>query len=92
MDHLLAQGERFESAQQYDRELQSFQQALAWLLMKSNRMRRWAAYYLTEKKYDQAIQEFQEAIRLSEGDDHPRLELGLAYQLKGRTPEGPTDL
>jgi tetratricopeptide (TPR) repeat protein len=40
-------------------------------------------YYLGQKKYDQAIQEFQEAVRLTEGDDHPRLELGLAYQLRG---------
>ena len=41
------------------------------------------SYYLRQKKYDDAIQEFKEAIRLTEGDDRPRLELGLAYELKG---------
>src|SRR5208282_3998287 len=40
-------------------------------------------YYLRQKKIDQAIQEFQEAIRLTEGDDQPRLKLGVAYELKG---------
>jgi tetratricopeptide (TPR) repeat protein len=38
---------------------------------------------LTQKQFDQAIGEFQEAIRLTEGDDHSRLELAVTYQLKG---------
>ena len=83
MDRLLAEGEQFESAQQYDREFRSFQQALSLAPREEQPHEEMGTYYLTQKKYDQAIQEFQEAIRLTEGDDHPRLELGLAYQLKG---------
>ncbi|MFZ0961449.1 MAG: rhomboid family intramembrane serine protease [Terriglobia bacterium] len=83
MDRLLTEGERFESAQQYDRELRSFQQALRLAPHQEQPHEELGSYYLTQKQYDQAIQEFQEAIRLTEGDDHPRLELGLAYQLKG---------
>ena len=83
MDRLLAEGEQFESAQQYDREFRSFQQALSLAPREEQPHEEMGSYYLTQKKYDQAIQEFQEAIRLTEGDDHPRLELGLAYQLKG---------
>jgi tetratricopeptide (TPR) repeat protein len=83
MDRLLAEGERFESAHQYDRELRSFQQALRLAPHEQQPHEEMGTYYLTQKQYDQAIQEFQEAIRLSGGDDHPRLELGLAYQLKG---------
>ncbi len=83
MDRLLAEGEKFESAQQYDREFRSFQQALSLAPREEQPHEEMGSYYLTQKKYDQAIQEFQEAIRLTEGDDHPRLELGLAYQLKG---------
>jgi tetratricopeptide (TPR) repeat protein len=83
MDRLLAEGERFESAQQYDREYRSFQQALSLAPRQEQPHEELGTYYLAQKNYDQAIQEFQEAIRLTEGDDHPRLELGLAYQLKG---------
>ncbi len=83
MDRLLAEGEQFESAHQYDRELRSFQQALRLAPHEEQPHEEMGTYYLTQKHYDQAIQEFQEAIRLSGGDDHPRLELGLAYQLKG---------
>ena len=41
MDRLLAEGQRFESAEQYDREFQSFRKALM-APPKSNRMRKWA--------------------------------------------------
>jgi membrane associated rhomboid family serine protease/Tfp pilus assembly protein PilF len=83
MDRLLAEGEHFESAQQYDRGFRSFQQALSLAPHQEQPHEEMGSYYLTQKKYDQAIQEFQEAVRLTEGDDQPRLELGLAYQLKG---------
>jgi membrane associated rhomboid family serine protease/tetratricopeptide (TPR) repeat protein len=83
MDRLLAEGEQFESAQQYDLEFRSFQQALSLAPREEQPHEEMGTYYLTQKKYDQAIQEFQEASRLTEGDDHSRLELGLAYQLKG---------
>jgi membrane associated rhomboid family serine protease/tetratricopeptide (TPR) repeat protein len=83
MDRLLAEGERFESAQQYDRQLQSIQQALRVAPHEEQPHEEMGTYYLAQKRYDQAIQEFQEAIRLSGGDDHAQLELGLAYQLKG---------
>jgi membrane associated rhomboid family serine protease/tetratricopeptide (TPR) repeat protein len=83
MDRLLAEGERYGSAHQYDREFQSFQQALRLAPHEEQPHDILGRYYLTQRKYDQAIQEFQEAIRLTEGDDRPRLELGLAYQLKG---------
>ncbi|HXW15270.1 MAG TPA: rhomboid family intramembrane serine protease [Terriglobia bacterium] len=83
MDRLLAEGERFESAHQYDPEYRSFQQALRMAPHEEQPHEEMGTYYLTQKQYDQAIQEFQEAIRLTEGDDQSRLELGLAYQLKG---------
>jgi tetratricopeptide (TPR) repeat protein len=83
MDRLLAEGERYGAAHQYDREFQSFQQALRLAPREEQPHDILGRYYLTQRKYDQAIQEFQEAIRLTEGDDHLRLELGLAYQLKG---------
>ncbi len=84
MDRLLAEGERFESAQQYDREYRSFQQALRLAPHEAQPHEELGAYYLMKKQYDQAIHEFQEAIRLSEGgDNRPRLGLGLAYELKG---------
>ena len=83
MDRLLKEGERFESAQQYDREFRSFQQALSLAPHEELPHEEMGGYYLRQKHYDQAIQEFQEAVRLTEGDDHARLDLGLAYQLKG---------
>jgi rhomboid protease GluP len=84
MDRLLAEGERFESTHQYDREYQSIQQALRLAPHEEQPREELGRYYLGQKQYDQAIQEFQEAIRLTEGaDDPPRLELALAYQLKG---------
>jgi membrane associated rhomboid family serine protease/tetratricopeptide (TPR) repeat protein len=83
MDRLLAQGERFESAHQYDRGFRDFQEALIVAPRQEQPHEEMGRYYLTQRKYDQAIQEFQEAIRLTEGDDQPRLQLGLAYQLKG---------
>jgi rhomboid protease GluP len=83
VDRLLQQGEQFESTRQYDREFQSFQQALRLAPRDERPHEELGTYYLTQRKYDLAIQEFQEAIRLTEGDAHPRLELGLAYQLKG---------
>jgi tetratricopeptide (TPR) repeat protein len=83
MDRLLAQGERFESAHQYDRGFRNFQEALILAPRQEQPHEEMGRYYLTQRKYDPATQEFQEAIRLTEGDDQPRLELGLAYQLKG---------
>jgi membrane associated rhomboid family serine protease/tetratricopeptide (TPR) repeat protein len=83
MDRLLAEGARYGSTHQYDREFQSFQQALRLAPREEQPHEVMGTYYLTQRKYDQAIQEFQEAVRLTEGDEQPRLELGLAYQLKG---------
>jgi membrane associated rhomboid family serine protease/tetratricopeptide (TPR) repeat protein len=83
MDRLLKEGEQFESAHQYDRELRSFQQALSLAPHEELPHEEMGGYYLRQRHYDQAVQEFQEAVRLTEGDDHARLELGLAYQLKG---------
>ncbi len=83
MGRLLAEGEHFESAQQYDAEYRNFQQAAELAPREEQPHEELGTYYLSQKKYDQAIQEFEEAIRLTEGDDHPRFELGLAYQLKG---------
>ena len=82
IDRLLAEGERFDSSQQYDRELQSLQQALRLAPQEEQPHEAMGTYYLKQRKYDQAIQEFQEAIRLG-GDDRAQLGLGLAYELKG---------
>jgi membrane associated rhomboid family serine protease/tetratricopeptide (TPR) repeat protein len=83
VDRLLKQAEQFESARQYDRALQSFQQAFRLAPHNERPHEELGTYYLRQGKYDLAILEFQEAIRLTEGDDQPRLQLGLAYQLKG---------
>ncbi len=83
MDRLLAEGERFESTRQYDRELQSFQQALKLDPREEEPHEELGNYYLSQKQYDRAIGEFQEAVRLTEGDDHSQLGLAFAYQLKG---------
>jgi membrane associated rhomboid family serine protease/tetratricopeptide (TPR) repeat protein len=83
MDRLLVQGERYEAAHQYDREFQSFQQAVRLAPREEQPHEELGGYYLTQKKYGPAIQEFQEAVRLTEGDDQQKLELGLAYQLNG---------
>ena len=84
MDRLLAEGERYGSAHQYDREFQSFQQALRLAPHEEQPHEALGKYYRTQRNYDQAIKEFQEAIRLTEGGDADlRFELGLAYLLKG---------
>ncbi len=83
MNRLLAEGERFESARQFDREFQSFQQALKAAPHEAAPHEELGNYYLTQKHFDQAIQQFQDAVRLSGGDDEIQLELGLAYELKG---------
>jgi tetratricopeptide (TPR) repeat protein len=84
MDQLLAEGAQFESAQQYDREFQSFQQALRIAPHEEQPHEAMGAYYLTQKRFSQAVPEFEEAIRLNGDDDHIRLDLGLAYQLGGQ--------
>jgi len=84
MDFLLARGERLESAHQFDRGLRDFQEALILAPRQEQPHEALGTFYLTQKKYDQAIQEFQEAVRLTEGvEEEPRLGLGVAYQLKG---------
>jgi membrane associated rhomboid family serine protease/tetratricopeptide (TPR) repeat protein len=83
MDLLLVRGERLESARQFDRGFQDFQEAQIRAPRQEQPHEALGAYYLTQRKYDKAIQEFQEAVRLTEGEDQPRIELGLAYQLKG---------
>ena len=83
MDRLMAQAEGYRSAQQFDAELRTFQQAVRLAPREEQPHEELGSYYLRQKKYDDAIQEFKEAIRLTEGDDRPRLELGLAYELKG---------
>jgi rhomboid protease GluP len=83
MDRLLAQGERLVSARQNDRGLRDFQEALSLAPRQEQPHEALGRYYLMQRKYGQAIPELQEAVRLTEGDDQDRLELGLAYQLKG---------
>lgn len=83
MDRFLSDAERSRSTQQYDREFLSLQQAQAVAPHEEAPHMGLGGYYLTQKKYDQAIREFQEAVRLTEGDDRARLDLGLVYQVKG---------
>jgi membrane associated rhomboid family serine protease/tetratricopeptide (TPR) repeat protein len=88
MDQLLAEGERFGSVQRYDQEYDRFQQALRLAPRQELPHEEMGTYYLRRGKFDLAIQQLQEAIRLTEGDDNqPRLELGMAYQLKGDPTE-----
>ncbi len=83
VDQLLAESQRFDEARQYDRELQSIEQALRLAPKEEMPHEQMGLFYLTQKKFDLAIKEFQEAIRLSGGDDYAKLQLGLAYELKG---------
>jgi len=84
MKGLLVEGARYEISHDNDRALQSYQQALRLDPRQEQPHEAMGTYYLRRKKYDEAIGEFREAIRLTEGDDDDaRLDLGLAYQLKG---------
>ena len=83
VSRLLAEGARFEAAQQYDRALQSFQEAARRAPCDERPRQQLGALYLAQRKYDQAIEEFEAAGRLSPGDPQSRLGLGMAYRLKG---------
>jgi tetratricopeptide (TPR) repeat protein len=84
MDRCLADAERFRVVHDGERQRQNIQQALRLAPRQEQPHEAMGTYDLTERKYDQAVQEFKQAVRLTEGDDdQPRLELGLAYQLKG---------
>jgi rhomboid protease GluP len=83
VSRLLVEGARFEAAQQYDRALESFQEAARRAPRDERPHQQLGTLYLAEKKYDRAIQEFEAAGRLSPGDPQSRLGLGMAYRLKG---------
>jgi Flp pilus assembly protein TadD len=83
VSRLLVEGARFEVAQQYDRALESFQEAARRAPRDERPHQQLGALYLNERKYDQAIREFEAAERLSPGDPQSRLGLGMAYRLKG---------
>jgi len=83
VSRLLAEGARLETARQYDRALQTFQEAVHRAPRDERPHQQLGALYLAQRKYDQAIQEFEAAERLSPGDPQSRLELGMAYRLKG---------
>jgi tetratricopeptide (TPR) repeat protein len=83
VSRLLVEGARFEAAQQYDRALESFQEAARRAPRDERPHQQLGALYLAERKYDEAIQEFEAAGRLSPGDPQPQLGLGMAYRLKG---------
>lgn len=81
---LLTEGARFEIAHQYDRALQSFQEAARKSPHDERPHELLGSLYLAQKMYDQAIQEYGEAILLSPPDyREPRFRLGIAYRLKG---------
>jgi membrane associated rhomboid family serine protease/tetratricopeptide (TPR) repeat protein len=83
MNRLLDESERFESSQQYDRALQSIQQALRLAPHDEHPHEAMGRYFLAQGKYGEAKKELNEAVRLSGDDDETRLELGLAYELNG---------
>ena len=83
VSRLLAEGARFEAAQQYDRALQSFQEAARRAPRDERPHQQLGALYLAQRKYDRAIEAFEAAGRLSPGDPQSRLGLGIAYRLKG---------
>ena len=81
---LLTEGARFEVAHQYDRALRSFQEAARKSPHDERPHEQLGTLYLAQRMYDQAIQEYGEAVLLSLPDDpQPRLRLGMAYRLKG---------
>jgi rhomboid protease GluP len=86
--HLLAQGTQFEVAHQYDRALQSFQEAARRGPHDERPHEQMGTLYLAQRMYDQAIQEYSEAVLLGLPDDpEPRLRLGMAYRMKGDLPK-----
>jgi rhomboid protease GluP len=81
---LLTEGARFEVAHQYDRALRSFQEAAREAPHDERPHEQLGTLYLAQRMYDQAVQEYGEAVLLSLPDDpQPRLRLGMAYRLKG---------
>jgi membrane associated rhomboid family serine protease/Flp pilus assembly protein TadD len=85
---LLAEGTRFEVAHQYDRALRSFQEAARKAPHDERPHEQMGGLYLAQRMYDQAIQEYGEAVVLGLPDDpEPRLRLGIAYRLKGDLPK-----
>jgi membrane associated rhomboid family serine protease/Tfp pilus assembly protein PilF len=83
LDRLLTESQQLEDAHQFDRELQVIQEALRLAPKEEQPHELLGEFYLAQKKFDPAISEFQKALKLSGGDDHAQLELGLAYELKG---------
>ena len=84
MGRLLDESERFESARQYDRAIQTLEQALRLAPHDEHPHEAMGRYFLRQSKYGEAQKELEEAVRLSGDDDQTRLELGLAYQLNGQ--------
>jgi rhomboid protease GluP len=83
MNRLLAEGKKLESARQFDRAFRFYQQALALTPHEEEALEAMGSFYLKQRKFDPAIKDFMEAVRLSGEDDQPRIDLGLAYQMKG---------
>ncbi len=83
MNRLLDESESFESARQDDRALQSIEQALRLAPHDEHPHEALGRYFLAQRKYGEAEQELQTAVRLSGDDDQTRLELALAYELNG---------
>jgi len=81
---MLIEGARYEAAHQFDRALQLFEDASRRDPLDERPHDQLGTLYLAQRNYDQAIREFEEAVRLGIPDDpESHLRLGLAYRLKG---------
>jgi rhomboid protease GluP len=80
---LLREGDRFRAVHQDAKALECFQAAAQRLPRDEHPHEMMGALYLREQQFDNAIQEYSEAVRLSPGAPEAQLALGVAYRLKG---------
>ena len=84
---LLREGERFRAAHQDAKALECFRAAAQRLPRDERPHEMMGALYLREEQFDNAIQEYNEAVRLSPGAPEAELALGVAYRMKGDLPK-----
>jgi len=93
VDTVLAQGGRFEVTRQFDRAVQSFQEASRRDPRDERPHLELGSLYLAQRKYDQAIQEYEETLRLGTPEDYKvRFRLGVAYRLSGNRAKADQNL
>jgi tetratricopeptide (TPR) repeat protein len=93
VDTVLAQGARLEAARQYDRAAQAFQEASRRDPRDERPHNELGSLYLAQHKYDQAIQEYEDTLRLGTPEDYQvQFRLGVAYRLNGNRAKADQNL